>query len=176
MVGMAKLFLSGFALAGADNICPGSTAMFHAKQQVQVQVSASCADVQQEMLDRISGVNGWVDPHNAGTYTVLETSAGVLKAKRVTGNKKYTDLLNFAFSASEGGCYLKGCSESQTFSVADFSTNLCNLHDLYCGSQDGCPVARKDLKYTETISGGSAGAGKDKAQCVASSVRSLFLN
>mmetsp|Transcript_9937 Transcript_9937/g.29219 ORF Transcript_9937/g.29219 Transcript_9937/m.29219 type:complete len:85 (-) Transcript_9937:111-365(-) len=59
--------------------------------------------------------------------------------------------MDFAFAAQEdGSCEVSACSESQVFSIADFSTNYCNLHDLYCGTEDGCAmVTTEDLTYTE---------------------------
>mmetsp|Transcript_9940 Transcript_9940/g.29229 ORF Transcript_9940/g.29229 Transcript_9940/m.29229 type:complete len:86 (-) Transcript_9940:37-294(-) len=74
--------------------------------------------------------------------------------------------MDFAFAAQEdGSCEVSACSESQVFSIADFSTNYCNLHDLYCGTEDGCAmVTTEDLTYTEDVKV-SLGAGKDKAAC-----------
>jgi hypothetical protein len=46
---------------------------------------------------------------------------------------------------------MTGCSESQVTSYLDFSTNYCDLHDLYCGSKDGCKFVTSDLKYEEEI-------------------------
>jgi hypothetical protein len=120
------------------------------------------------MTARIAGRDGWVDPHNAGTYSVEggSTEGKELHAKRITGNKKFTDLQLFQFSENGGtaseGCLMTGCSESQVTSYMDFSTNYCNLHDLYCGSEDGCKFVTSDLKYIEET---TSCQYHDKGQC-----------
>eukprot|EP00440_Ansanella_granifera_P060462 gb/GFBE01065535.1/.p1 GENE.gb/GFBE01065535.1/~~gb/GFBE01065535.1/.p1 ORF type:complete len:177 (+),score=58.32 gb/GFBE01065535.1/:1-531(+) len=175
---MFRAAVLGVVCAKAAADCPGSPAFMHAKQQVKVEFSENgCKDVRDEMLARIAGKNGWVDPHNRGTYSLdgPQPSDSFLKVKRLTGDKKYTDKMLFKFEGGQGTCQVTACSESQVFSVLDFSTNFCNMHDLYAGSQDGCPVAEKDLKYTETVFGGSSGAGYDKSKCVVKQVsRSLY--
>jgi hypothetical protein len=116
------------------------------------------------MAKRINGEAGWVDPHNAGKYSVMEGSVEgkELHTKRVTGNKKFTDLQLFEFTWDGADCVMTGCSESQVTSYSDFSTNYCNLHDLYCGSQDGCEIIFSDFKYTEEVKSCSSA---DKGQC-----------
>jgi hypothetical protein len=127
----------------------------------------SCGKVYDEMTARIAGNGGWVDPHNAGMYSVMEGSiqGKELHSKRLTGNKKYTDLQLFEFSEDGGDCVMTGCSESQVTSYLDFSTNYCNLHDLYCGSSDGCKFVKSDLKYKEDVKSCSS---SDKGQCTPS--------
>lgn len=49
-------------------------------------------------------------------------SAAVLKCP-----KRYTDKLRFDFKDVGNQCEISGCSASQVFSIADFSTNYCNL-------------------------------------------------
>lgn len=148
-----------------------------------------------EMLARVSGDNGWLDPHNAGTYAVSSSSDTSLSVSRTTRNGAYIDLIAFELeSSASGGCVVSACSESQVTSIADFSTNFCtrtrrpkvtntplavsdmsdrvlmtagNMHNLYCGSAEGCPVASSDFDdYSEKISA-SMGAGSDKTACVA---------
>merc|ERR1719421_2384314 len=77
------------------------------------------------MLARIAGKNGWVDPHNGGKYTLTSATDTVLLTQRVTGNGKYTDLQKFTLQADGSGCTVTACSESQVFSVIDYSTNFC---------------------------------------------------
>jgi len=67
---------------------------------------------------------------------------------------------------------MTGCSESQLTSYADFSTNYCNLHDLYCGSSDGCKFVKSDLKYKEDVKSCSSA---DKGQCKPSDQALMFL-
>merc|ERR1719424_2211059 len=104
------------------------------------------------MTDRASGVGGWTDPHNGGTYSFSSTSESSIEGKRTTGDGKYTDKYDFSFETNaSGGCDVSACSESQVMSVLDYSTNYCNLHSLYCNSADGCPTTGTDLTYCETF-------------------------
>jgi len=146
------LFLLVSALLAAD-ACPGSSAWgHHAKCSMKVTFSAPCSDVEDEINARVKGENGWYDPHNKGTYGVVKAKHGAMTLKRVTGNKRFTDLMDFTFhSTSDGGCSVEACSESQVTSYKDFSTNYCNLHDLYCGAAVGCNVVEYDLSFTEFL-------------------------
>lgn len=117
---------------------------------MSVSFTDSCATVQKEMTGRASGANGWVDPHNGGTYTIDSSSSSSITAHRQSGGEgKYTDKMDFTFTDNGTGCDVEACSESQVTSVVDYSTNYCNLHSLYCSSSDGCPTAGTDLSYTE---------------------------
>jgi hypothetical protein len=139
------LALPALALA-----CPGSSSTVHAKCKMEVSFTNSCEEVMTEMTSRVN--SDWVDPHNAGVYSLSNTTETYLAGQRVTGDKKYTDLFDFKFTTTDSGCKVEACSESQTFSIKDFSTNYCNLHDLYCSSADGCPTVGKDLTYSEDYS------------------------
>merc|ERR1712176_1166007 len=79
----------------------------------------------------------------------------------------YTDKQTFVLSArDEGGCKIEACSESQGASGADFSTNYCDIRNLYCGSADGCPTVSHDFTSTEVSHKGSLLAGHDFGQCI----------
>ena len=52
-----------------------------------------------------------------------------------------------------GSCVIDACSESQVLSVYDYSTNYCNLYNLYCGKADGCTPVLHD--FTSTVKIGS---------------------
>lgn len=136
--------------SSANDACPGSSSWVHAKCSLAVNLQAPCDTVKKEIIGRINGENGWYDPHNKGTYSLLDGSSLLLKIKRVTGDGKYTDLLNFQLASSGSDtCEAQACSESQTTSVLDYSTNYCNLHDLYCGTDAGCKFVYTDMKFTE---------------------------
>uniref|UniRef100_A0A7S3Z387 Lipocalin/cytosolic fatty-acid binding domain-containing protein n=1 Tax=Lotharella globosa TaxID=91324 RepID=A0A7S3Z387_9EUKA len=155
-----------FATAFAGPSCPGSKAFIHAKCSLTATFpSNTCEEVATEMIARINGENSWVDPHNGGVYTLTSggASSAVLTTQRVTGNNKYTDLQKWTLNKEGNGCQVQACSESQVTSVIDYSTNYCDLHNLYCGTQDGCPVAHSDLKYTENFNSCSQ---NDKSKCV----------
>merc|ERR1712046_410661 len=101
------------------------------------------------------------------------------KIQRVTGTGEpccpgpYTDLIDFTFvDASDGGCELFACSESQSQSISDFSTNYCNIRNLYCGTEVGCIAGLKDMTFVESdieLSPGAQGypgATADASKCI----------
>lgn len=112
-----------------------------------------CDVVQTEILARIAGQSGWTDPHNGGKYVLTSSDSDDVHGTRAPGSQAKQPVPDkFGMSLSQDGadCTLQACSESQVFSILDFSTNYCNLHDLYCGSADKCPFVKSDLKgYTE---------------------------
>jgi len=151
--------------AGPQMECPGTNSPFlHAHAKLVANVEAPCADVREEMEARLKGENGWKDPHNGGTYSLLEARTDSLKVKRVTGNRIFVDKMVLTLKDSSNGCQVMGCSESQGPSAADGSTNFCNMHDLYCSSADKCPVVKHELKYTEQA-WGMGGASTKKSDC-----------
>jgi hypothetical protein len=183
----------GTSSSGKNIPCPGSPAGIHAKCQMVVQFpsssssssSSDCTMVKEEILHRILGDNGWIDPHNHGQYKLLkhenandttnenegEVDDGMILASRRTGNDKYTDLMLLTFLKKQqegiegggGACIVQACSESQVTSVIDYSTNYCNLHNLFCSSQDGCTVVEHDLlQYQEQYKSCSQ---RDVSQC-----------
>jgi hypothetical protein len=138
--------------------------------KVTVAADASCDTVQKEIEARANG--DWVDPHNGGIYSLLSSSNGVIQTQRTTnpatsvGGNVYTDKQTFALTTVDGGCQVKGCSESQGGSFSDFSTNYCDLRNLYCGSSDGCVSASNDFTSQESSHKGSLGAGHDSSKCI----------
>eukprot|EP00929_Paragymnodinium_shiwhaense_P066003 TRINITY_DN3306_c0_g1_i3.p1 TRINITY_DN3306_c0_g1~~TRINITY_DN3306_c0_g1_i3.p1 ORF type:complete len:421 (+),score=85.91 TRINITY_DN3306_c0_g1_i3:169-1263(+) len=153
--------------------CPGSKAFPHASCEVTVTAAASCATVAAEIKARASGVDGWKDPHNGGIYSVLSSSATEIETQRTTnpaksvGGQVYTDKQIFTLTEENGGCKIEGCSESQGVSVKDFSTNYCDLRNLYCDAADGCKSVSEDFAVTEGEVKPSLFAGKDKSVCIA---------
>eukprot|EP00928_Gymnodinium_smaydae_P066613 TRINITY_DN4959_c0_g2_i1.p1 TRINITY_DN4959_c0_g2~~TRINITY_DN4959_c0_g2_i1.p1 ORF type:complete len:512 (+),score=54.02 TRINITY_DN4959_c0_g2_i1:75-1610(+) len=153
--------------------CPGSESQVHASFQVTAAVKASCANVLAEMTARASQLNGWVDPHNGGIYSVISSTSSELRTQRTTnplkavGGKEYTDKQVFTFTDDGSGyCKIEGCSESQGLSYYDFSTNYCNLRNLYCGTEDGCKPVSHNFSSSEKFSRPSSGAGSDFSQCI----------
>merc|ERR1719247_3640715 len=96
--------------------CPGSSAGSHASMKVTVAADASCDSVQQEIEARANG--DWVDPHNGGIYSLLESSNGLIQTQRTTnpetsvGGQVYTDKQTFVLSDADYGCKIEACSES----------------------------------------------------------------
>jgi hypothetical protein len=132
--------------------CPGSPASVHAKCSMTVSFQETCDVVKEEIKSRLAAKGGWSDPHNSGTYKLQSEYGNLLEGSRLTGNGKYTDLFDLAFfDSDEGGCLVPACSESQVSSILDMSTNYCNLHNLYCNSDDGCSVIKSDLRYEESF-------------------------
>jgi len=147
----------------SSNSCPGSPAWKHAKCEMKLQFDQSCTTVQSEINLRITSP-AWVDPHNAGTYTQISAQNLTIQGSRQTGDGKYADLFNFSFfDVADSKCQVVACSESQVFSIFDFSTNYCNLRNLYCNSADGCVPVKYDLDYTEEYS--NCGQNKE-ANCI----------
>jgi len=164
IVGMAVMggMMSGQGVLADDSRCPGSKAWIsHAQTELDVTFSSnSCEEVKTVIVNRANGSqNGqWVDPHNKGKYTVLSNDGDTVELQRETGNGKYTDKMTFTLTTSGEGCAVFACSESQVTSVKDFSTNYCNLHDLYC-SDAGCNALAGEtaLSYDEKITECSSG-------------------
>lgn len=173
---------------GTDIHCPGSNATIHAKCAMEVTFpNVDCVTVKDEIKHRILGDGGWLDPHNHGMYMLLgetnddddngEGNVSTLTASRLTSDKKYTDLFVFTFSpgADDDGrtnnadarCVVTACSESQVTSILDFSTNYCNLHNLYCNTDDGCPIVEHDLTYMERY---TSCRQRDVTKCLSSRV------
>ena len=128
--------------------CPGSPSFVHAACEMAIKFLEPCDTVRQEILSRVNqqGIT-WIDPHN-GTYTLVSETSNRLQLSRLTGDRKYTDVMVLALLDTPiGGCIVEACSESQVFSIVDFSTNYCNLHCLYC-SDYGCRPFNK-LQYSE---------------------------
>jgi len=168
----SKCIVAAEMLAATSYTCPGSPAGMHASMKVTVDTDASCDAVQAEIEARAGG--NWVDPHNGGIYSVLSSSNGLINTQRTTnpatsvGGTVYTDKQTFELTSTSGGCQVKGCSESQSGSFSDFSTNYCDLRNLYCGSSDGCASVSTDFTSTETSHSGSLGAGHDSSNCIVS--------
>merc|ERR550537_520339 len=162
--------------AASSYMCPGSGSWLHAWMEVTATASAPCADVKEEIVARASKENGWKDPHNGGVYSVLDSAANVIKTQRTTnpatsvGGKMYTDKQIFELKDMSGSCQIKSCSESQGSSVGDFSTNYCDVRNLYCGSADGCAPVKKDFTTAEDSHSASVGAGHDFSKCIVKSV------
>lgn len=167
----------------AAPICPGSPAEMHAGVIMAAVFEESCDVVEAELVARLFGTAGWVDPHNRGAYSLTSRSAGMLRGQRVTGDgTNYTDKVVLQLSdlsqgsgawsvdpdltASPHGCRLQGCSESQGRSYGDYSTNFCNIRNLYCGDADGCAEAEHGLTLRrETMCTLMQGASDDVSQC-----------
>lgn len=117
--------------------------------------SNSCEEVEAEISSRIMNPS-WIDPHNAGKYSLRydkglsDGGDNIIQGERITGDKKYTDKFMMTFlpgsMMSSGTCRVMACSESQVFSILDFSTNYCNLRNLYCNEkEDLCVMEKNDL-------------------------------
>jgi len=151
--------------------CPGSEAIFgHAKTQVTATAKASCVDVKAEIEAR-AGSKVWVDPHHGGIYSVISVTDTEIDTKRSTNPKNspggitFTDKQTFTLSDKAGTCEISACSESQGSSLKDFSTNYCDLRNLYCGSADGCTPVVHDFSSTQESVTASSGQS-DFTQCV----------
>jgi len=166
---MAKVVPLIFGTASATVTCPGSPAWVHAGMEITATASASCQDVQDEMIARVNGQYAqWHDPHNNGTYTLTgHTLRGDLSFSRVTGNKKYTDKMQFKLTqVGDSQCTIEGCSESQVLSWLDYGTNYCDLKMLYCGSSDGCKYVKYNFGTTNEVTKPMGGSTVDPSACL----------
>lgn len=170
-----KVVFAFAAVAAADYQCPGSGAFLHASMKITATAAASCADVTQEITARaLSSQDGsWVDPHNGGIYKLVSNVNGVISTERKTNpptsvpaGTTYTDKQSYVLSDANGGCKIEACSESQSTSVGDFSTNYCDIRNLFGGSADGYKTVSKDFTHEETSHKGSVGAGHDATKCI----------
>jgi len=152
--------------------CPGSDSFVHAGVKVTTTASTTCDLVKTEMTSRINGADGWKDPHNGGIYSILSQNAAELKTQRTTnpakavGGKVYVDKQVFSFTDnSDGTCKIEACSESQSTSVKDFSTNYCDIHNLYCNDKVCNPIQSFETSETDVTPRFGSG-GKDPSKCV----------
>ncbi|CAD7942410.1 unnamed protein product [Amoebophrya sp. A120] len=88
-------------------------------------------------------------------------------------DKKLIDLGRFYMEKSGKDCVAFGCSETQTESKEDQGTNFCNLHNLVCGSKDGCKVGGSDFDIVETVIEYAAPNVADPAVCVGKAAGSM---
>ena len=77
------LLASASAVERWFDVRPESDAVIHAWGRTTVRFDAPCKTVKGEMLARIAGKNGWVDPHNAGTYELTSSVGDVVAAASV---------------------------------------------------------------------------------------------
>jgi len=166
------LAFSAVATGAAGMTCPGSGSWVHASMEVTATASATCADVAAEIQARASGHSGWTDPHNEGTYSLVKATTNEIRTQRTAnpaksvGGKKYVDKQVFTLTDVGGHCKIEACSESQGMSVKDFSTNYCDIRNLYCGSADGCTAVSKDFATSEESHSPSVAAGHDFSMCI----------
>ncbi len=126
------------------SVCPGSKSSIHAGcSYVVLFPNVSCTDVREEIVERIKKNQ---DPKShKGKYKIIKDWKNSTLASRTTGDgTNYTDIFKFTYSnlrkensadmivGGNKGCRVTACSESQVMSLSDYSTNYCNLHNLYC--------------------------------------------
>jgi hypothetical protein len=146
----------------------------HAGVHMKVTFANSCKAVQTEMLGRVTGgtaAKPWTDPHNGGHYSCINTckigSARFMLKRKTGGQGRYTDKIDLSFKPSGTKCEVTACSESQVTSYKDFSTNFCNIRNLYCGPGDKCPTVGPVLTFSERVTKTLAGSTTDKNACIA---------
>ena len=147
------LMASVAMVSATDYNCPGPHGGIHAECEIEVSLDYPCANVSTEIISRMHGDSGWTDPHNGGNYTVETASPTEITGQRTTGKAPhYVDKFNIALAEDgEKKCKLTACSRSQTTSVLDYSTNYCDLHNLYCGSQFGCKYIMFNFEAQESF-------------------------
>ena len=141
--------------------CPGSPASRHSQCSLKVDFDQSCVQVAAEIVARLRGEQGWRCPKShPGSYELISESAAAVQGRRTTGagatppgpGKSYTDAFGFQLAASaSGGGTGHTCSESQGPSFCDYSTNYCNMRNLYCNTAEGCKVVHHELTSKEEV-------------------------
>lgn len=149
--------------------CPGSLAPVHAGMRLTTTANANCSAVKAEAEARVAGqssstVDGWQDPHHQGTYSE-GNYGGTMSFDRVTGDGLYTDRMVFTLTDEGSRCKIEACSESQSNSYGDYSTNYCNLEMLICGSAESCVPVKYDFTHVHEAVSPIAGATANKQDC-----------
>jgi hypothetical protein len=139
-----------------NSYCPGSPWSIHAKCSLTAEFDNQCFVVLDEMYARLTGQEGWVDPHHGGTYNLIQNTSEVLEGTRITGDRKYMDKFKFTFEKKNDACIVHSCSESQVFSICDYDTNYCNLRNLYCSAEPGSKVVHNKLVLLKEVLGSCA--------------------
>ena len=169
--------------AEGEYVCPGSPAAHvigaasrNAWSRVEVVVNTDCRSLKDEILARVNSSQlgeGWVDPHNGGVYSVVHAELDtLLSLKRRTGDQLFTDAIDFALtplsstSPGQQRCAIYGCSESQGAARGDFSTNYCNMRNLYCGENMGCLPMLSNFSLEEMEVTSSKSATHDAKMCI----------
>ena len=94
------------------------------------------------------------------SYRLAETTVYAELHPRQDGalrGPSYTDAFGFQLAASprvagaRSTPALDTCSESQGPSFCDYSTNYCNIRNLYCNTAEGCKVVHHELTSKEEV-------------------------
>ena len=181
MLPVIQLAIFAAAKCGlASDACPGSPVSKHAACSVTVSFpNVTCSVVQTEIEARVARV--YDRKSHPGKYALLDTEAGACtKASRTTGDGAkpgpYTDLVGFDFAdvpgTSSPTCHMIACSESQVQSLCDYSTNFCNMFNLFCSAADGCTPVSVDIGASASMATSNCdhtatcgGIEDDKSQC-----------
>merc|ERR1711862_985166 len=84
-----------------------------------------------------------------------------------------TDKQTFTLSEKGVACEIAACSESQGSSLKDFSTNYCDIRNLYCGGADGCKAVLHDFTSVQQSVDASSGQSDWSACIVKPSLRAV---
>lgn len=139
----------------------------HTKTQIITTFEgANCDQVKKEVNARIQGEMGWLDPFNQGIYQLESATENQFNLEHLDGHYQHLDKVNLKFVQVGDTCEVHGCSERQKPGYKDDHANYCNMHNLYCGSKDGCPTVMADFDYTEQVAAWSMQA--DPKKCLRS--------
>ena len=150
------LLCTALAKYGSDDVgydCPSPTTGVHAACEVTATVNGSCADAQAEVLDRLKGTDGWMDPHK-GSYNITSATSDLVMGSHLRDvDPNYMDhfILHFVNNtavAKAPSCNISSCSKTTNTSIVDYSLNYCNVYNLYCGSDSGCPYVKHNFLNT----------------------------
>eukprot|EP01080_Neovahlkampfia_damariscottae_P010629 gene10629-3252_t len=87
-----------------------------------------CSSVQNFILGEIKHYTHPDGKHK--NYTLIATKPNHIHLINTTPVRKYIDDINIEFTDKGDSCATKQVSRSRVFSVYDYSTNFCNIHNL----------------------------------------------
>ena len=127
----------------------------HARCKIiwEMEEGVSCTDLEQSVIEN---VEAFTPGPAEGKYEMIkyEQDSSDLKyvwSTRETPTKHYVDDVLMTFEETNGKCTVHGYSRSQSASMYDYSTNFCNLRNLFTGKYmelKGTPNY-SDCKYHE---------------------------
>ncbi len=121
---------------------------FHANCALDVTFKGqSCHDVYTKLSEVITKYEG--GDVGAGVYAFVDkVDDTYIWTTRTTPVHKYVDDIGFEFATSGSDCQVKAKSRSETLSYYDYSTNYCNMWNVFNGSESAFNIDKvHDCQY-----------------------------
>jgi len=133
---------------GVSETFTGMPYPWHASCRLDWQVSMSCAEFKQKVINQISD---WEGERNCGNtsdlcpvlpcgqrclYQFISSTDDNISATHTTPAARYIDDISFTMVSNNPGCLVEALSTSQTwYAVLDYGTNYCNLRNIIDGAR-----------------------------------------